>query len=62
MPLSDIPAKELETFRDYMRVYRKDAAILQEGVSDEDGLFLLRTGKVSIFKNNDGHNQFISMR
>jgi CRP-like cAMP-binding protein len=60
MPLSDIPAKELETFRDYMRVYRKDAAILQEGVSDEDGLFLLRTGKVSIFKNNDGHNQFIA--
>ena len=60
MPIQDIPPKELEAFRDYMRVYRKDAVILKEDEADEDGLFLLRTGKVSVFKKNDGVNQFIA--
>ena len=52
MSLKDIPANELDSFRDYMRVYRKDAVILQENVMDDDGLFLLRTGKVAVFKEN----------
>ena len=52
MSLKDIPAKELDAFRDYMRVYRKDAVILHENEKDEDGLFLLRTGKVSVLKEN----------
>jgi CRP-like cAMP-binding protein len=60
MPLSDIPAKELEVFRDYMRVYRKDAVIFQENEMDEDGLFLLRTGKVAVYKNQEGQKQFIA--
>ena len=60
MPIQDIPPKELEAFRDYMRVYRKDAVILREDEADEDGLFLLRSGKVSIFKKMDGVNQFIA--
>ena len=50
MTLQDIPTRELEAFRDYMRVYRKDAVILKENEMDEDGLFLLRTGKVTVFK------------
>ena len=52
MSLKDIPARELDAFRDYMRVYRKDAVILHENEMDEDGLFLLRTGKVTVLKEN----------
>ncbi|MBI9047982.1 MAG: cyclic nucleotide-binding domain-containing protein [Anaerolineaceae bacterium] len=52
MPFRDIPARELEAFRDYMRVYRKDTVILKENEIDEDGLFLLRTGRVKVFKEN----------
>jgi CRP-like cAMP-binding protein len=50
MSVRDIPANELDSFRDYMRVYRKGAVIIQEDVVDQDGLFLLRTGNVSVFK------------
>jgi CRP/FNR family transcriptional regulator, cyclic AMP receptor protein len=60
MSFQDIPSKELDAFRDYMRVYRKDAVILRENEIDEDGLFLLRTGKVSVFKKNENVDQFIA--
>ena len=50
MSVKDIPQRELDAFRDYMRVYRKDAVILHENEMDEDGLFLLRTGKVTVLK------------
>jgi CRP-like cAMP-binding protein len=52
MSLQDIPTKELESFRNHMRVYRKDAVIIKENEMDDDGLFLLRTGKVRVFKAN----------
>jgi hypothetical protein len=49
--MSDIPAGEFERFSAYLQTYKKGAPIIVEGIQDDKGVFLLRTGKVGVFKN-----------
>ncbi|HPH97485.1 MAG TPA: cyclic nucleotide-binding domain-containing protein [Anaerolineaceae bacterium] len=56
----DIPPAEVEQFRSFMYVYSRGATLLTEGEQDDRGLFLLRKGKVNIFKNTGSGRDLIS--
>jgi len=46
----DIPSGEFDRFSPYLQTYKKGAPIIVEGVQDDRGVFLLRSGKVGVFK------------
>ena len=58
--MSDIPAGEFERFNAYLQTYKKGAPIMVEGVQDDKGVFLLRTGKVAVFKNQGDERGLIT--
>jgi CRP-like cAMP-binding protein len=49
--MSDIPAGEFERFNAYLQTYKRGAPIIVEGMHDDKGVFLLRSGKVGVYKN-----------
>ena len=46
----DITSGEFDRFSPYLQTYKKGAPIIVEGVQDDRGVFLLRSGKVGVFK------------
>ena len=46
----DIPSGEFERFSPYLQTYKKGAPIIVEGMQDDKGVFLLRSGKVGVYK------------
>jgi CRP-like cAMP-binding protein len=55
-----IPEKELLTFQRFLKIYSSGEKILVEGEEDDKGLFLLRTGKVLVYKNLCGQQELIN--
>jgi CRP-like cAMP-binding protein len=55
-----IPEKELLTFQRFLKIYSSGEKILVEGQEDDKGLFLLRTGKVLVYKNLSGQQELIN--
>ncbi|MBI9044119.1 MAG: cyclic nucleotide-binding domain-containing protein [Anaerolineaceae bacterium] len=53
MNYSEIPEEELEKYMPYMRVYSQNMDIVREGEKDDKGLFMLRSGRVSVYKETD---------
>jgi CRP-like cAMP-binding protein len=49
--MSDISTGEFERFSAYLQTYKRGAPIIVEGIQDDKGVFLLRMGKVGVFKN-----------
>lgn len=56
----DIPPSEVDQFKSFMYVYSYGATLLVEGEHDDRGLFLLRKGKVNIYKNTGSKRDLIS--
>jgi len=46
----DIPDGEFERFNSFLQTYKKGAPIIVEGVQDDKGVFLLRSGKVGVYR------------
>lgn len=57
--IEDIPLEEYEKFKSFMKVYYKNEPIIEENEEDDLGLFLLRKGKVSVYKTSGGHREKI---
>jgi CRP-like cAMP-binding protein len=55
-----IPEKELFTFQRFLQIYSRGENILVEGQEDDKGLFLLRTGKVLVYKTVRGQQELIN--
>lgn len=56
----DIPENELDAFDEFIHIYKKDDVMMTEGQTDDSSLFLLRKGKVGVYRNIDGKEQLIS--
>jgi hypothetical protein len=56
----DIPSGEFERFSSFMQVYKQGAPIFVEGQQDDKGVFLLRHGRVGIYKQIDNERKLIS--
>ncbi|MCE1253737.1 MAG: cyclic nucleotide-binding domain-containing protein [Anaerolineae bacterium] len=56
----DIPSGEFERFSSYMQVYKQGASIIVEGQQDEKGFFLLRFGRVGVYKNFGKERELIT--
>lgn len=53
-----IPNEEIDTFQEFVHYFSKGTRILVEGQQDDQGLCLLRRGRVCVFKNcGDGREQ-----
>jgi CRP-like cAMP-binding protein len=56
----DIPENELDAFDEFIHIYSKDDVMMTEGQTDDSSLFLLRKGRVGVYRNIDGKEQLIS--
>jgi CRP-like cAMP-binding protein len=57
---SDIPENELDAFDEFITIYKKDDVLMTEGQKDDNALYLLRKGKVGIYRNINGKEELIS--
>jgi len=55
----DIPEDELQQFRRYLRVYRRNEVIIREGDLSDVCTFLLRQGEIQISKQMGGNQQVL---
>ncbi len=56
----DIPSGEFERFNSFMQVYKRGAPIIVEGQQDDKGLFLLRHGRVGVYKQYGNERELIT--
>ncbi len=56
----DIPENELDAFDEFIHIYKKDDVLMTEGQTDDNSLYLLRKGRVGVYRNIDGKEQLIS--
>ena len=56
----DIPSGEFERFNSFMQVYKRGTPIIVEGQQDDKGLFLLRQGRVGVYKQYDNDRELIT--
>jgi CRP-like cAMP-binding protein len=56
----DIPSGEFERFNSFMQVYKLGAPIFVEGQQDDKGVFLLRHGKVGVYKQFANERKMVS--
>jgi CRP-like cAMP-binding protein len=56
----DIPSGEFERFSSYMQIYKQGAPIFVEGQQDDKGVFLLRYGRVGVYKQFEDERKLIS--
>lgn len=56
----DIPENELDAFDEFIHIFNKDDVMMTEGQTDDNSLFLLRKGRVGVYRNIDGKEQLIS--
>lgn len=56
----DIPENELDAFDEFIHIFKKDDVMMTEGQTDDSSLFLLRKGRVGIYRNINGKEQLIS--
>lgn len=47
---NDIPENELEAFEEFIHIFHKGDVLMTEGQKDESSLYLLRKGRVGLFK------------
>jgi CRP-like cAMP-binding protein len=55
-----IPTQELETFKNFMWTYARGTSIIVESEQDDKGLFLLRQGKVNVYRGMGAQRQLIT--
>lgn len=61
LTMSDqIPTQELETFKNFMWTYARGTSIIVESEQDDKGLFLLRQGKVNVYRGMGAQRQLIT--
>ncbi len=57
---NDIPENELDAFDEFIHVVKKDTILMTEGQKDDNSLYLLRKGKVGVFRNLKDREELIS--
>jgi len=55
----EIPREEVASFHPYVRIYARGATLIQEGETDKL-LYLVRTGKVGVYKQVGSHEEQIA--
>jgi hypothetical protein len=55
-----IPESEMDQFHDFLRIFSGGEVILLEDSLDDDSLYLLREGAVSIYKKSGEENRLVS--
>jgi CRP-like cAMP-binding protein len=56
----DIPENELDAFDEFIHIFNKDDVMMTEGQMDDSSLYLLRKGRVGVYRNINGKEQLIS--
>jgi CRP-like cAMP-binding protein len=57
---SEIPENELDAFDEFIHIFQKGDVLMTEGQTDDNSLYLLRKGRVGIYRNINEKEELIS--